>query len=36
MAAAPTTASRSTSFPYVAAPWDGYAGGKARKACSGK
>ena len=23
-------------FPYVAAPWDGYAGGKARKACSGK
>jgi len=24
------------SFPYVAAPWDGYAGGKARKACSGK
>jgi Domain of unknown function (DUF4331) len=25
-----------TSFPYVAAPWDGYAGGTARKACSGK
>ncbi len=24
------------SFPYVAAPWDGYTGGKARKACSGK
>lgn len=23
-------------FPYVAAPWDGYSGGKARKACSGK
>jgi Domain of unknown function (DUF4331) len=23
-------------FPYVAAPWDGYAGGKSRKACSGK
>jgi hypothetical protein len=23
-------------FPYVPAPWDGYAGGKARKACSGK
>jgi hypothetical protein len=23
-------------FPYVAAPWDGYAGGKTRKACSGK
>jgi len=24
------------SFPYVAAPWDGYAGGKSRKTCSGK
>ena len=24
------------SFPYVAAPWDGYTGGKARKSCSGK
>jgi len=23
-------------FPYVAAPWDGYTGGKSRKACSGK
>jgi hypothetical protein len=23
-------------FPYVAAPWDGYAGGKARRTCSGK
>jgi hypothetical protein len=23
-------------FPYVAAPWDGYAGGKTRKACTGK
>jgi hypothetical protein len=23
-------------FPYVPPPWDGYAGGKARKACSGK